>query len=514
MRSRTVLNLAGLMLLGLLVFTAAFAPTASAGQVNAFMVGQDELTTVAGTPASFEWILYNNDTVPYVITPSSDQTSNAEFSVDFDQSYLTLYPGESESIIMTVTTVREMPESATVFEVRFNITQMNELGNTFSISDTVRLDVVPVFGAGAGDNKILGIWDNNLPWPLDGNAGAFVVSVGIWAVIALFVILVADPLLHRLTSKTATELDDIILRIIRGPVLLLMVLYGAVRSLEILNLNRVLIADLELAYSVAFILAIAWLSYKIYAGVIVFYGHKLAAKTDSEVDDVLVPIFEKLGMIVIPIIALAVILGLFGYNLTVILAGLGFMGIVIGYAAQATLANFFAGMQMMFDRPFKLGDLLRLDNGDICEVRHIGMRATELYNTFTNEMVIVPNNDIANKKIVNMVQPDRRLKIAVGVDVAYGSDVDLVLRLMKEAAQSLPEVMNDPDHETVVRFSDFADSSLKFTAFIWVVDLDLQFKVASDYRAELLRRFDSNGIEIPFPQSVVWLRDLSKAEGD
>ena len=512
MRSRTALNLAGLLLLGLMVFTAAFVPAVSADRVNGFMVGDAELTTAAGTPASFEWILYNNDTVPYVITPTSDPSSNGEFSVDFDQSYLTMYPGESESIIMTVTTVREMSSSTLVFQVHFDITQMNELGNSFSINSTVQLKVVPVFGAGAGDNKILGTWENNLPWPLDGNAGAFVVSVGIWALIALFVILVADPLLHRFTSKTATELDDMVLKIIRGPVLLLMVLFGAVNSLEILNLSRSLIADLELAYNVAFILVMAWLSYKIYAGVIVHYGHKLAAKTDSEVDDVLLPILEKLGMIVIPIVALAVILGLFGYNLTVILAGMGFMGIVIGYAAQATLANFFAGMQMMFDRPFRIGDLLRLDNGDICEVRHIGMRATELYNTFTNEMVIVPNNDIANKKIVNMVQPDRRLKIAVAVGVSYGSDVDTVMRLMKEAAQSLPEVMDDPDHQTVVRFSDFADSSLNFTAFIWVKDLDLQFKVASDYRAELLRRFDNNGIEIPFPQSVVWLRDLGKAE--
>ncbi len=512
MRSRTALYLAGLFLLGLMVFTAALAPAVSADPVNSFMVGENELTTEAGTPASFEWILYNNDTVPYIITPMSDPASNGEFSVGFDQSNLQLYPGESRSIIMTVTTVREMSESSIVFEVSFNVTQMNSLGNSFLMNDTVRLDIVPVFGAGAGDNKILGIWQNELPWPLDGNAGAFVVSVGIWALIALFVILVADPLLHRLTSKTATELDDIILRIIRGPVLLLMVLFGAVNSLEILNLDRTLIADLELAYSVAFILAMAWLSYKIYAGVIVYYGHKLAAKTDSEVDDVLVPIMEKLGMIVIPIIALAVILGLFGYNLTVILAGLGFMGIVIGYAAQATLANFFAGMQMMFDRPFKIGDLLRLDNGDICEVRHIGMRATDLYNTFTNEMVVVPNNDIANKRIINMVLPDRRLKIAVGVGVAYGSDVDLVMRLMTEAAQAIPEIMDDPDHPPVIRFTDFADSSLNFTAFMWVKDLDLQFKAASDYRAELLRRFDNNGIEIPFPQSVVWLRDLGKAE--
>jgi small-conductance mechanosensitive channel len=125
---------------------------------------------------------------------------------------------------------------------------------------------------------------------------------------------------------------------------------------------------------------------------------------------------------------------------------------------------------------------------------------------------MVPNNDIANKKIVNMVLPDRKLKIAVGVRVAYGSDVAQVIRIMQEAAASLPEVITDDRHQTAVRFSDFADSSLNFTAFIWVKDLDLQFKVASDYRTELLRRFNEANIEIPFPQSVVWLKDLSKAE--
>lgn len=504
--------IASTVMLCLVVSMAVLSPAASADPINVFIVGDVKRTVEAGSSASFEWILYNNDSAPYVVTPTAEPSTSRDFSVSFDRSYLTLYPGDSRSIIMTVTTARETPSSTIEFQVSFRIIQMNDLGNVAQIDRVVEVKVVPVFGTLAGNNKILGIWDNELPSPLDGNLGAFAVSVGIWALVALFVILVADPMLHRLTSKTATELDDIILRIIRGPILLLMVLYGAVSSLEILNLDRGLVADLELTYKVAFISAMAWLTYKVYDGVIIHYGHKLAAKTDSEVDDVLVPIMEKIGMIVILIVAFALILSLFGYNLTVILAGLGFMGIVIGYAAQATLANFFAGLQMMFDRPFKIGDLLRLDNGDICEVRHIGMRATDLYNTFTNEMVVVPNNDIANKKIVNMVMPDRRLKIAVGVGVAYGSDVDLVMRIMKEAALSLPEVMDDPEHLPVVRFSDFADSSLNFTAFIWVKDLNLQFKVASDYRAELLRRFQANGIEIPFPQSVVWLRDLRKAE--
>lgn len=509
---RTTLSRIALLVMGLVILASALVPAASAAPVNVFSVGGDSLQATAGDAVTFEWILFNNDTVPYVVTPTSDPSSNRDFTVIFDQNYLTLYPGDSESIKMTVTTVREMEAGVLTFEVQFTLTQMDELSNVHTVNDTVQVDISPLYGASAGDNKILGIWDNHLPSPLDGNVGAFLVSVGIWAGIALFIILVADPLLHALTSKTATELDDIVLKIIRGPIMLIMVLYGAVSSLEILSLDRGIIANLEILYNVAFVLIMAWLVYKIYAGVIIYYGHELSKKTDSEVDDVLIPVLEKLGAIIIPTVAIMVIFSMFGYNLTVILAGLGFMGIVIGLAAQSTLANFFAGLQMVVDRPFKIGDMLRLDNGDICEVQKIGMRSTTLYNTFTHELMMVPNNDIANKKIVNMVLPDRKLKIAVSVGVAYGSDVELVKKLMLESVLAIPDTLNDWGHEPVIRFSDFADSSLNFTAFIWISDLSKQFSVASDYRSELLKRFNQHNIDIPFPQSVVWLKDLGKAE--
>ncbi|MCG7845153.1 MAG: mechanosensitive ion channel [Methanomassiliicoccales archaeon] len=509
---RSTLSRISLLVIGMMIFASALVPTTSADPVNLFSVGGDTIEATAGQTVTFEWILFNNDSVPYVVSPASDPSSSRDYTLVFDQSYLTLYPGDSESIKMTVTTVKEKEDGVLTFNVQFTLTQMNQLNNVFTVNDTVHLDISPLYGATAGANKILGIWDNELPSPLDGNIGAFLVSVGIWAGIALFIILVADPLLHAMTSKTATELDDIVLRIIRGPVMLIIVLYGAVSSLEILSLDRGLIANLEILYQVLLVLIIAWLTYKIYDGVIIYFGHEMAKKTDTEVDDVLVPVLQKLGAIIIPTVAIMVIFSMFGYNLTVILAGLGFMGIVIGLAAQSTLANFFAGLQMVVDHPFKIGDLLRLDNGDICEVRKIGMRSTTLYNTFTHELLMVPNNDIANKKIVNMVLPDRKLKIAVGVGVAYGSDVELVKKLMLESAVATEDILSDGGHEPAIRFSDFADSSLNFTAFLWVSDLNKQFKVASDYRTELLKRFNQHNIEIPFPQSVVWLKDLGKAE--
>lgn len=505
-------RLSGAMLLLVMLMASAMLimPSASADQVNVFSISDSTDKATAGSTTTFEWVLYNNDTVPYVIMFSTDPGSSSEVTITTYPSHITLDPDESATFMVNVTTVKEMGSETIDIEVGLNITQLDDDNNTFTLTRAVTLEVDPVYGTSAGDNKILGTWDNNLPAPLDGNLGAFLVSVGIWAAIALFVILVADPIMHIVTSKTASDLDDIIIKILRIPVLLVIILYGTVSSLEILDLDRTLVANLETLYSMAMIVIIAYLAYRIYDGVIIYYGQKLSQKTDSEVDDVLIPVMEKLGMILIPVLALMAILNMFGYDLTVILAGLGFMGIVVGYAAQATLANFFAGLQLMADRPFKIGDLLRQDNGDICEVRRIGMRSTTLYNTFTHELMVVPNDTIANKNIVNMVLPDRKLKIAVMIGVAYGSDVELVKRLMVEAAVATPDVLNDAGHEPIIRFSDFADSSLNFTAYIWVKDLDSQFRVASDYRTLLLKVFTENNIDIPFPQTVVWLRDLGK----
>ncbi len=302
------------------------------------------------------------------------------------------------------------------------------------------------------------------------------------------------------------------LKILRYPVFIFIVTYGiVVNSLEILNLPRNYVKMIETVYSLMIIILIAYVAYKIFDEVVLYYAKEFSKKTETEINDVIVPVVEKLGMVLIPVLALIAIFNMFGYDVTVLLAGVGFLGIVIGFAAQSTLANFFAGLQMLVDRPFKIGDLLEIEGGDICEVTRIGMRSTSLYNTFSHEEVIIPNDQIANNKIVNMVEPDRKLIVTVKVGVAYGSDVEQVKRILLEEAAKHPNVLNTEDHKTVVRFSDFEASDLLFKIFLWVDDVKNHFKVGSDYREAILREFNKAGIEIPFPQSVVWLHEANEA---
>jgi MscS family membrane protein len=498
----------------LLVMTAV-APTVQASGVNVFDVDDKNYyrSIDASDHATFEWVVFNNDSAPFLLKVNVTGLNTNIIEPSFEQNFTAINAGDSNTVKLTLSPDPDLASTDVTFQVIFTFTQMNDPTQTIIITKQVSMHIDSTYGTKAGQNQIFGIWQNHLPSPFESNYGAFVVTVLGWIAIALVVMFGVEPLIHFATRKTETDLDDILLRILRYPVFIFIVTYGfVVNSLEILNLPRSYVKMIETIYSLMIILLIAYVVYKIFHEVVLFYAKEFSKKTDTEIDDVIVPVVEKLGQVLIPVLALIAIFNMFGYDVTVLLAGVGFLGIIIGFAAQSTLANFFAGLQMLVDRPFKIGDLLEIDGGDICEVTRIGMRSTTLYNTFSHEEVIIPNDQIANNKIVNMVQPDRKLIVTVKVGVAYGSNVELVKKILLEEAAKLPNVLNTEENKTVVRFSDFEASNLLFKIFLWIDDVKNQFKVGSDYREAVLKEFNKAGIEIPFPQSVVWLHEANEAD--
>jgi MscS family membrane protein len=482
----------------------AVAPIASAQPLNVFDVDTYVKSEAAGTNVQFDWVVFNNGTSPILVQPRASEVSQ-DLTETFDPAFATLEPGSSITFVLLISTDPNMGDANVTIDVVFSATAMDDPTFVMEERRTANL-VVDSKLANVGNNALFGIWPNQLPPPLDGNWGAFIVTILGWVVIGLVFAFVFDPIVHYLTRKTDTMLDDILLKIIRIPVFVFIITYGAVTSLEILNIDRDIVAQIETAYRVIVVVLIVWVAYKVYKEIVLYYAREYSRKTNTQMDDVAVPLLEKIGIVIIPLLGLITILSMFGYDLTALLAGVGFLGIVIGFAAQATLANFFAGLQLLADRPFKAGDILRVDGGDQLEVKHIGLRATELYNPDTDESVIIPNNVIANNRIVNMVEPDRRLRIVITIGVAYGSDVDKVMTIMRMTAMDHPNTLKGGEHMPVVRFSEFGDSSLNFKIFIWVDDINNRFKVSSDFRQELNRRFAKEGIEIPFPQRVVTVK--------
>jgi MscS family membrane protein len=216
-----------------------------------------------------------------------------------------------------------------------------------------------------------------------------------------------------------------------------------------------------------------------------------------------IPAFDILGATVIAVVGLFWVATRMGVNVTVFVASLGVAGLVLAFAMQDTLSNFFSGLHLMFDRPFDIGDTLEID-GDFLEVLKIGFRSTRLYNIFAYEVVIMPNNMIANQKIINLTKPDTEYRARVDVGVAYGSPVQKVKEILLEATQVHPDIITDDiDKEPRIRFTDFGDSALQFRLLYSIRDVLEQWKVATAVREHIDRRFREEGITIPFPQRTV-----------
>lgn len=196
------------------------------------------------------------------------------------------------------------------------------------------------------------------------------------------------------------------------------------------------------------------------------------------------------------IISILLMLDIVGIKLNVLLAGSAALLVGIGLGLQNTFNNFISGLILLFEGTIKVGDILEID-GDVVKIRRIGLR-TSAAITRDDIVVIIPNAHITSNKIINWSHQDKKTRFKVTVGVAYGSDVDLVVRILVESAMEHPEIY---DKSLVkARFVDFGNSSLDFELLFFSNKIFRIENVKSDIRKIINRKFIQNNITIPFPQ--------------
>jgi MscS family membrane protein len=323
--------------------------------------------------------------------------------------------------------------------------------------------------------------------------------------------LVARTIVRWLEGKaeeTDTRWDDIIIAAIGTPVQVAIIaisVYIALRYFSVLPANLQWILDPR--YITAFYIVIgAWIFSSFLHDIIRIYGHEIAEKSEGDWDDRLVELLELVIRYVVWFIALMIILSTFEVDITPFLAGAGIAGLAVALAAQDIISNFFGGALITVDKPFKVGDRIRVDNfyGD---VTHIGPRSTRL-KTLEYQIVTIPNNKITTNIIVNYSMPDPKLKMSVPVSVAYGSDVDKVTRVLLEVVN---EAIKDTDYlladpEPGIFFVEFGASDLKFIIRVWSKAYNTPDEVKDAINRRVNARFEKEGIEIPFQQIDIHMR--------
>ncbi|QSZ67801.1 mechanosensitive ion channel family protein [Methanofollis aquaemaris] len=237
------------------------------------------------------------------------------------------------------------------------------------------------------------------------------------------------------------------------------------------------------------------------------YGREIAEKTDTDLDDHILGTLEKTAHYIIWFIGILMVLCTLNVDITPLVAGAGVAGIAVALAAQEIIGNIFAGSVIMVDQPLRVNDRVRiLDHfGDVVRV---GPRSTQI-KTIDDLIITIPNTVVTQSVITNYARPEPKIVVNIQVPVAYGSDVEQVMsilnRVVEEAAAEEDYILTDP--KPVVFFDEFGASSLNFMLRVWTNDFRMERTTRSTINREIDRRFREEGIEIPFSQIDIHIRD-------
>jgi len=490
----------------LILILSSFAISASQP-----FVGDDESyykEVNMGETDHFNWTVYRNDSSISVV--SVNVKGFEKWDQRISPSYFVLDDQVPYQIVTLTFTIPAYPElekrDATI---NFTFRAINS-SSTYTISKDVTVDVVGIAPTGF-ENYIIGVFENPFPEPFNTPFASLIVNIVIWILIAWLTYYIIKRFILVFTKKTKTKFDDILIDIIRRPIIILIAVYGTITSILQVGINIGLRATIYQVYSFIVVIIAMYVGLRAFNEFLEEFSRTKGSKKAS-FNAVLKPVFKKIGLIVIITAGFIFALNVLGINVTALLAGAGVAGLVIAFAAQDTLSNFFSGMHLLLDRPFTIGDIILLESGEYCQVENVGMRSTKLYSIFDHQLIILPNNSIANQKIINVVKPDNHIKGKLTVGVAYGSDIKRVMKILYDVAMQHENVLKEKAFEPVVRFTEFADSSLNFLLIVWIDDVMNQWKVLSEMRQQVDDMFRKEGVEIPFPQRTVWLHTMDKKQ--
>ena len=218
---------------------------------------------------------------------------------------------------------------------------------------------------------------------------------------------------------------------------------------------------------------------------------------------------EKIVSMAVWAVAILIGIDVLGINLTAFAVFSGAFGLAIGFGLQKTFGNLIAGIILLMDRSIKPGDVIAVTdaagNESFGQIRKIGIRAISIVTRDKKEYLI-PNENLMVNQVENWSYSSRHVRVKAPLAVAYGSDLDLVERLLREATVGTPRVLEKP--EPAVRLMGFGDNGIQFETRFWIEDPeDGVNNVRSDVYKRIWRSFQKHGVEFPFPQRDVHFRD-------
>lgn len=313
--------------------------------------------------------------------------------------------------------------------------------------------------------------------------------------------LIVSSFIGRLAKRSSTPFDDELVAILHRPVFLSFVLAG----LGLATMRLALPAGPHFVTTALLktIATFVWLVFFLrFVRVIIRSLNERAE--DKLLQARMLPLIQNVAQITVFALGAYFLFLAWNIDVTAWLASAGIVGLALSFAARDTLANLFAGVSILLDAPYKVGDFVNLDSGERGMVTHVGLRSTRLITRDDIEITI-PNGVIAAGKITNEAGgASERHRIRVPVSAAYGSDIDRVIETLDRVAEEHDEVCAEPAPR--VRFRSFGASGLDFELLGWIDRPLDRGRVMHELNCAVYKAFAAAGIEIPYPKRDVYVK--------
>lgn len=308
----------------------------------------------------------------------------------------------------------------------------------------------------------------------------------------------------KLTEKTESRIDDIIIDMIEEPIVLAITIFGLWYGLQRLDFTEFWYIWMGKIYHILITINITWLIARLLDAIIVEYIVPLAEKTESTLDDQIMPIVRKGIRSIIWILGVIVALNNAGYDVGALIAGLGIGGLALAMAAKDSVSNIFGGIMIFTDKPFKVGDRIKIGGFD-GTITEVGIRTSRM-KTLEGRLVTIPNSQFTGNMVENVsAEPSRKVVLNLGLTYSMTHEqLELGIELLKQIASTNSNLEPNP----IIGFDSFGDFSLGLL-FVYYIKKEADIiGTQTQVNLEILKQFNANDLEMAFPTQTVYHQNI------
>lgn len=325
--------------------------------------------------------------------------------------------------------------------------------------------------------------------------GLFALSVLFSAVLGRIFYWFFKKIVRRLVVLTKSHFDDILVDTIESPVILGVVLLGIWYGLHLLHWNPDFGKKIYSAYYVLIIFNSTWLITRFFDAFTREFLAPLVQKTNSSLDDMLLPIVRRGLRLGVWLVSIAIAINNIGYDVGALLAGLGIGGLAFALAAQESLANLFGGLTIIADRPFSLGDWVRID-ANVGQIKEIGLRSTRIRTVWDTEWII-PNSKLVGNQMENLSKSiGRRIELYIPIAYEHTADeVEKAVHLLGGIVLAHPNTLDDVS----VMFRDFSNFAFNIRIRYFLIHGTSFSRTRTEINVRIMKTLEENGLRLAKP---------------